>query len=132
MAAIVAHPLSRLDGAPPEFRCEVQPARRCAYVQPVGELDMITVPQVDAMVSQLHGDGFDDLVVDLRGVTFMDCSGVHLVLRWLSACPSLRIVPGGAHVQRLFALTRTDVMLRLVEHPHVDAASDPPTAASPG
>jgi anti-sigma B factor antagonist len=132
MAAIVAHPLSRLHGAPPEFRCEVRPARRCAYVQPVGELDMVSVPHVDAMMSQLHGDGFDELVVDLRGVTFMDCSGVHLVLRWLSACPSLRIVPAGANVQRLFALTRTDDMLRLVEHPEVDAASDPPAAPNPG
>ena len=132
MAAIAAHPLSGLDDAAPVFRCEVQPARRCAYVQPVGELDMATAPQVDAIVGQLHGDGFHELVVDLRGVTFMDCSGVHLVLRWLSACPSLRIVPGGANVQRLFALTRTDVMLRRIEHPHVDAASDPPAPASPG
>ena len=129
MAAVAAQPLT---GAAPVFRCEVRPARRCAYVQPVGELDVATVPEVDAIVDQLHGDGLDELVVDLRGVTFMDCSGVHLVLRWLSACPSLRIVPAGANVQRLFALTRTDDMLRLVEHPEVDAASDPPAAPNPG
>ena len=132
MAAIVAHALSRLDGAAPVFRCDVRPARQCAYVQPVGELDMVTVPQVDAMVSRLHGDGFDELVVDLRGVTFMDSTGVHLILRWLSTCPKLRIVPGCANVQRLFVMTGTDGMLRVVEHPHVDAACDPPAAERPG
>jgi anti-sigma B factor antagonist len=123
MAAVAPHPVSGRDGAAPLFRCEVRPARRCAYVQPVGELDLATVPQVDATVGRLHGDGFDELVLDLRGVTFMDCAGVHLVLRWLSACPSLRIVASGANVQRLFALTRTDGMLRLVERPKVEAAS---------
>ena len=124
MAAVAAHPLSGLDGGAPDFRCEVRPARQCAYVQPVGELDIVTAPQVDAMVSQLHGDGFDELVLDLRGVTFMDLTGVHLVLRWLSACPSLRIVAGGANVQRVFVLTRTDGMLSLVERPTVEAAGD--------
>jgi len=44
-------------------------------------------------MSRLHDDGIDELVVDLRGVTFMDSTGVHLVLA-LSTCPKLRIVCG--------------------------------------
>jgi anti-anti-sigma factor len=122
VAVQLAHPLTGPHGAPQPFRCEVRPARHRAYVQPAGDLDMATVPQVESMLDQLHRDGFGELVLDLRGVTFMDSSGLHLVLRWASISPRLGVVPGNEQVRRLFELTRSDGLLRLVERPEVDPA----------
>jgi anti-sigma B factor antagonist len=122
MAAVVAHPLNGPDGIPPAFRCEIRPARRCAYVQPVGDLDMATVPELDTVLDQLHGDGFEELILDLRGVTFMDSSGLHLVLRWAAECPRLAVVRGNAQIERLFSVTAADETLRFVERPEVAAA----------
>ena len=37
------------------FRCEVDPHRASVFVRPVGELDLATVPIVDAQLSELAG-----------------------------------------------------------------------------
>jgi anti-anti-sigma factor len=52
------------------------------------------------------------LVIDLRELTFMDSTGVHLLLEARRACAAsgrrLRIVPAPPHVQRALALCGVD------------------------
>ncbi len=121
MAADPVSAVSGLDRAGPEFRCEIRPARERAYIQPVGELDMATAPRVDEAFGQLQGDGFEELVLDLRSVCFMDSTGLNLILRWAGVC-RLSIVPGPPKVARVFTVTRTDELLRVVDQPEVEPA----------
>lgn len=64
-----------------------------------GELDLATAGQVESAVAASAAAGNLDVALDLAGVTFMDCSGIHA----LSA--SQRIVNGGGGRLRLVALS---------------------------
>ena len=64
------------------FRCEVVPDRAVVQVRPVGELDLATVPLVDAQLAELWSVGFSSLVFDLREVSFLDSTAVRMLLTW--------------------------------------------------
>jgi len=87
------------------FRCEVEPDRASVRVRPVGELDLATVPVVEAQLSELVAAGFTSLVIDLRELRFLDSTGVRLLLSWNARCRAddlaLRVIPGPAPVQRV-------------------------------
>ena len=51
-------------------------------MRPIGELDLATVPLVDAKLAELWSVGFRKLVVDLRGVRFLDSTGIRLLFSW--------------------------------------------------
>ena len=91
------------------FRCDVQPARAAVHVRPVGELDLETVPIVDAELADLWAVGFTELVLDLREVCFLDSTGVHLLVTWTAACEAagiaFRVIPGPPVVRRVIELT---------------------------
>jgi anti-anti-sigma factor len=90
------------------FRCEVHPARAAVHVRPVGELDLVTVPIVDAELADLWAVGFSNVVLDLREVCFLDSTAVHLLLTWTAACEdsgiAFRVIPGPPVVQRVIKL----------------------------
>lgn len=96
---------------PPEepFRCEVAPERDAVRVRPVGELDLVTAPVLDAQMRELRDSGFRRLILDLRALEFIDSSGLHLILRYdaEARCDgfSLQLVPGDRAVQRVFELS---------------------------
>ena len=87
------------------FRCEVDPDRASVRVRPVGELDLATVPVVDAQLCELLEAGFTSLVVDLRQLRFLDSTGVRLLLSWDARSRAegfdLRVIPAPAPVQRV-------------------------------
>jgi anti-sigma B factor antagonist len=87
------------------FRCEVDPDRAAVRVRPIGELDLDTAPVVDAELSELWSVGFTRLVVDLRGVRFLDSTGLRLLLTWDSKSRAdgvdFAVIPGPAEVQRV-------------------------------
>jgi anti-sigma B factor antagonist len=90
------------------FRVEVHPERDTVRVVPVGEVDIATVGELDASLHELHGIGFQRFLLDLRELTFMDSSGLRLILEWHARARvngiSLALVPGPAIVQRVFEL----------------------------
>jgi anti-anti-sigma factor len=94
------------------FRCEVVPDRACVRVQPIGELDMATVPKLRRTLDELRDSGFDDLVLDLGGVRFMDSTGLRLLVAARSDVQAgggrLRVLPGPRQVQRVFEITGLD------------------------
>jgi anti-anti-sigma factor len=101
------------------FRCDVVPARRAVHVKPLGELDLDTAPVVARELQQLRDAGFDDLVLDLQGVTFADSTALRMMLVWTELSRAdgfaFRLVRGPACVQRLFDLTATEPYFEFAE-----------------
>ena len=97
------------------FRCEVDPHRASVFVRPVGELDLATVPIVDAQLSELAAAGFASLVLDLRKLRFMDSCGLRLLLSWDARARAdgvdVSVVPGPPAVQRVFELAGVSELL---------------------
>jgi anti-sigma B factor antagonist len=90
------------------FWVEVHPERGTVRVAPVGELDIATVGALDAHLRDLQGNGFRRFLLDLRQLTFMDSSGLRLILEWDSYARSdgidLAVIQGPVVVQRVFEL----------------------------
>jgi anti-sigma B factor antagonist len=97
--------LSQHSGA---FTCDVTPDRDRVIVAPRGELDMATVGAVERELRRLRDAGFTGILLDLRGLTFMDSSGLHLAMRWASEASQdgfeFELEPGPRVVQRVFDL----------------------------
>ena len=78
-----------------------------------GELDLASATRLE---HELDGLTADDLVLDMREVTYLDSTGVSLLLRRDAAARTLgrrlRII-GGAATRRVFALTQVDRLLQL-------------------
>jgi anti-sigma B factor antagonist len=90
------------------FTCHVTPEREQVVVAPRGELDMATVAALEQELKSLREAGFAAIVLDLRGLSFMDSSGLHLVMRWAADSSKdgfkFELEPGPAPVQRIFEL----------------------------
>ena len=91
------------------FHVMVTPEREHVTVAPHGEMDMATVGAVEQELKRLYDSGFRQLVLDLGGLSFMDSSGLHLVMRWTQEASQdgflFELEPGPPQVQRLFELT---------------------------
>ena len=77
-----------------------------------GELDLATSAALDEQLFELEEVGFDHIVVDLRGVSFVDCAGLRIVLdasRRARAARTRFEVIGGGKVCRLLALTGAEL-----------------------
>lgn len=105
--------------APQPFRCIVEPSEDVVWVRPVGELDLITSPQVDARLSDLRAEGCRAFVLDLRRTTFVDSSGVNALVNWHHRSErdgfSFAIVEGPNPVRRVLRFTGVDQLLRFVD-----------------
>ncbi|WP_372351281.1 STAS domain-containing protein [Streptomyces sp. KL116D] len=82
-----------------------------------GELDILAADRLLRLVPQER----DVLVLDLRDVTFVDCSGLSLLLRVHRRLQlrhgHLTVVVANPFHRRLFRLTRLDTVLNVVEDP---------------
>jgi anti-sigma B factor antagonist len=101
------------------FRVDVERGRESASVRPAGELDVATVDQVEDRLRGLRDAGVRSVVLDLRGLTFMDSSGLSLALRWTFAAEQdgfdFSLIPGPRQIQRVFELAG------MAEHVHFRA-----------
>lgn len=98
-----------------------------------GELDVSTTPKVETAIRQVEEQGAPLMIIDLRGVTFLDSSGLRLILEADSRSRRdgrrVLVVPGPAEVQRVFRVTLTDSRLEFTDDPGAIAASDGGTGA---
>jgi anti-anti-sigma factor len=78
-------------------------------VSPCGELDLASVDQLDGKLRELRETGFDQIELDLSALTFMDSTGLRLVLEWDNVAQRdgmrLRLRPGSPAIQRVFEVT---------------------------
>ena len=93
------------------FEMSVVPDRREVAVVPAGELDLATADRLADEVRELRAAGFREVLLDLRHVSFLDSSGLRMLLSLRSDARrdghELRLVPGPREVQRIFELTAT-------------------------
>jgi anti-anti-sigma factor len=103
-----------------DFTVEVHRTPGVAVVAPAGEIDVATVGQVREQMLACEADA-STLVLDLRGVEFMDTSGLQLVFeaqRRAEEVPfSFVVVRGPAQLQRLFEIAGFGDRLRFVDDP---------------
>ena len=89
-----------------------------AWIRVAGELDLTTRERFARTLAGAQS-GAHLVVVDLRGLTFMDSAGVHAILaadgRARHGRRRLMVIPGPAQVRRLLALTGADQRLELLD-----------------
>jgi anti-sigma B factor antagonist len=95
---------------PQPFRIEVDHnGDRTVHVRPFGELDMSTVPELQERLVEVCEPG-RELIIDLRGLEFMDSTGLTLLTRLSLAAErdgfALALIEGNDRIQRLFEITR--------------------------
>jgi anti-anti-sigma factor len=110
-----------------QLRCATVPDRDTVTVLALGELDLLTVPVLDATLRDQRAAGFQRLRLDLRRLEFIDLRGLALLLRWRELATlegfEVDIEPGSGVVARLIALSRTG--------PDIGRHGDRPAAARP-
>jgi anti-sigma B factor antagonist len=102
---------------PPPFRIDIDRSDGEVRVCPVGELDMSTVGQMETALKDAARAG-RHVIVDLRGLEFMDSTGLTLLTRWSLASErdgfELALVSGNERIHRLFEITRLVAHFRFV------------------
>ena len=105
----------KLPDAPASFEIRLAPAREVVRIKPVGELDLAAVPVLSEQVRELLVVGFEQLVIDLRGVSFIDVAGVEQLVCLADDAQRdgwrLWLIQGDEVVRRVFELTETLVRL---------------------
>jgi len=103
----------------PSFSIDVEPERDVVRVCPSGEVDMATAGEIRARIDELVGRGFTRVALDLRGVTFLDSTGVRLVLELTAEASAdgwdLAVVKGPEPVCRVFEMTGVEPLVPFVE-----------------
>jgi anti-sigma B factor antagonist len=88
-----------------------------------GELDFSVAPRVRAALERSHDSR--TLVFDLRGLTFMDSSGIHLLVETRERCRTagrtLLVVRGTGYVHRGLAALGLEREFEFVDEPLVPA-----------
>ena len=112
------------------FAVEARTRRRTALVALRGELDLFTVSKVAEVLDGLEprADGVRHIVLDLRGLSFMDVTGLKELMRQNEFARSnrhnLAVVRGTDAIRRVLELTGVEEMLVLVDDP--DDLAPPP------
>src|SRR3954454_24775102 len=105
---------------PGNFDVATQRLDGALIVAPKGEIDLATVDLVREAVEREHQGG-EDVVIDLREVSFMDTSGLRYVLELNDRGPregfGLRLVRGPRAVQRVFEVSGLEPRLAFVDDP---------------
>ena len=93
-----------------------------AVVRPTGELDISGASVVESELDRLADEpGLATVILDLRGLEFMDSSGLRLVvvadMRAREAGRRFALIRGDETVHRVFEITRMSERLDFVEDP---------------
>jgi len=98
-----------------ELDLRVQDHDDRAVVHVSGEIDLATCPQLRDVLTALVHRGVYQIVVDLQQVTFMDSSGIGVLIsvyrRIREHGGSLRLFAPSAKVWRVLELTRVTTLL---------------------
>ena len=90
-----------------------------AHVALSGELDIATAPRLEEEVRRLENEGRALIFIDLRGLEFMDSSGLRTLLaadtRARERGARIVIVRGDERIQRVLKITRLDERLEIVD-----------------
>jgi anti-sigma B factor antagonist len=87
----------------------------------IGELDISRAEEVELELERIEAEGPSVLVFDLRGLEFLDSTGLRILLgadtRARRTGRNVSIVAGPEKVQRVFRITLLDRRLEFIEAP---------------
>jgi len=91
------------------FHMESVSAGDCAVLRVAGEIDLYTAPELRQRVIRLIDDGALHIIADLRGVDFLDSTGLGALVGSLKRLRtregSLKLVTSGGRILQVFRLT---------------------------
>ena len=94
-----------------------------------GDVDIASAGEIEARIRSAEAEGPSVILIDLRQVSFLDSSGLRLILgaaiRAEAAGRRLVLVRGPERVQRVFELTNLQSRLEFVDHPSLLADPSP-------
>ena len=73
-----------------------------------GELDIVTSPLLDETLRRARGTNAASIIVDLVGVSFIDSTGLHVLIKHARADDGrarIRLTKGSLQTQRVFQLS---------------------------
>jgi anti-sigma B factor antagonist len=74
-----------------------------------GEIDVYTAPKLRDKITELVGEGHQDLVIDMEGVDFLDSTGLGVLVGGLKRVRahdgSLRLVCSQERILKIFRIT---------------------------
>jgi anti-sigma B factor antagonist len=107
-----------------ELQIAIRQGSGRVIVELEGELDMASSRRLQEVLTDATFDGLHAVVLDLRGVSFLDSTGLKAIFILRNAVrgagAEFAVTPGSAQVQRLLSLTRLDNHLHTIASP--DAA----------
>ena len=113
------------------FLVDTHTSDRAITVTISGELDLLSAPALDHVLGRLPGSDAELIIIDLRGLEFMDSTGLHLLVQAQQTAHEsgrrLVLVKGQEQVQRLFELTGMTEGLTMVDSPDALLEADPAT-----
>ena len=97
-----------------------------------GELDLRTSPELEQRLSKAFDGGAELVILDLRGIEFMDSTGLRVLLsahqRAHESGRRFALVRGADQVERVLTLTGVRDLLTVVDAPEeLLAAGDQPS-----
>jgi anti-sigma B factor antagonist len=99
---------------PSDFAVKTDIRGRKAVLAVSGELDLVSSPSLEQAIEELAGADVELVIVDLRGLEFMDSTGLHVLVRAQNQAQEsgrrFALVRGSDRVQRLFDLTGVTVV----------------------
>lgn len=102
-----------------DFRFETSQRGDEHFVRLFGAFDITGFKQVDEELGRIQADGRPTVTLDLRGLTFIDSSGIRVILRADARARALgkrlRLTAGPERVHKVFQITRLDDQLEFVE-----------------
>ena len=104
---------------PYELKLATQTRGLAAIVKVAGTLDLHGAPDLDREIDRLLRGRSREILVDLRGIDFMDSIGIRSLVRAyrtaMKAGVPLWIVRGGTAVSQVLRMTGVDVTLPMID-----------------
>jgi anti-sigma B factor antagonist len=122
-------PYTQVESQSPPFACVTTPhGRGAVWVHLAGELDRATTPQLAWTLSEPPLVEAPLVVLDLRGLTFIDSAGLEVIvqasIRARRRERRLLVVRGIPRVQRIFAVTGCDEDVEILDLDVFDLEQD--------
>jgi anti-sigma B factor antagonist len=118
-----------------DFSVEEHNQGTASVLTVAGELDLRTSPELEERLARAFDAGADLVILDLRGVEFMDSTGLRVLLtahqRAHESGRRFALVRGADQVERVLTLTGVREMLTIVDAPEeLLAAGEQPSESA--
>lgn len=103
------------------FNVETGEVGQAVHVRLSGDLDLSTAKRAEQAIEEAEKAGAQMVVIDLRGLSFMDSTGLRVVVsadkRASRSNRRVVIIQGPHAVRRVFEITRLGERLEIVDTP---------------